>query len=54
MTNVTATQLKNTLGRYLNLLLVENEILITKNGRVIAKLVSCLENKQKAEETTEN
>lgn len=39
MTKVTATELKLNLGRYLNLVLSE-DIWITKNGKIVAKLVN--------------
>lgn len=35
---ITATELKNGLGKYLHLV-KEEDILITKNGKIIAKLV---------------
>lgn len=39
MTKVTATELKLNLGQYLNLVLSE-DIWITKNGKIVAKLVN--------------
>lgn len=37
--SITATELKNNLGKYL-LLSATEDILITKNGKVVAKLVN--------------
>lgn len=39
MISVTATDLKNKLGKYLDMVLVEGEIYITRNSRRIAKIV---------------
>lgn len=41
---VTATELKNNIGKYLNLV-AEQDIYITKNGKSIAKLSSTTQNK---------
>jgi prevent-host-death family protein len=41
---VTATELKNNMGKYLNLATKE-DIIITKNGKRIAKLTSATEDK---------
>jgi len=51
---VSASDLKNAFGKYLNLVLVEGEITITKNNRPIAKMVSCVSNEPKQEEKEEN
>ncbi|MGI5876185.1 MAG: type II toxin-antitoxin system Phd/YefM family antitoxin [Dethiobacteria bacterium] len=42
---ITATELKNNLGKYLDLANKE-DIIITKNGKQIAKLTSVTKNKQ--------
>lgn len=42
--SVTATELKNNLGKYL-LLSATEDIFITKNGKVVAKLTSPYENR---------
>lgn len=41
MTNVfaTATEMQNNFGRYLNMVINGSEILITKNGRVVAQVI---------------
>lgn len=47
---ITATELKNNLGKYL-MLAANEDILITKNGKSIAKLSSIAENKVSAAES---
>ncbi len=42
--SITATELKNNLGKYLRLAETE-DILITKNGKVVAKLVNPYQNR---------
>ena len=42
--SITATELKNNLGKYL-LLSATEDIFITKNGKVVAKLVNPYQNK---------
>ncbi len=42
--SVTATELKNNLGKYL-LLSATEDVFITKNGKVVAKLTSPYENR---------
>ena len=42
--SITATELKNNLGKYL-LLSATEDILITKNGKVVAKLVNPYQNR---------
>lgn len=42
--SITATELKNNLGKYL-LLAATEDVFITKNGRTIAKLTSPYQNK---------
>lgn len=42
--SITATELKNNLGKYL-LLSATEDILITKNGKVVAKLVNPHQNR---------
>ena len=42
--SVTATELKNNLGKYLRLSATE-DVFITKNGKVVAKLTSPYENR---------
>jgi antitoxin (DNA-binding transcriptional repressor) of toxin-antitoxin stability system len=42
---VTATELKANIGHYLNAVF-ENEVFITKNGKVVAKLSRPLQDKQ--------
>jgi prevent-host-death family protein len=42
---ITATELKNNLGKYLDLAIKE-DIIITKNGKHIAKLTSAAKDKQ--------
>ena len=42
--NITATELKNNLGKYL-LLAEKEDIYITKNGKIIAKLTSPFQDK---------
>ncbi len=42
--SVTATELKNNLGKYL-LLSATEDVVITKNGKVVAKLTSPYENR---------
>ena len=42
--SITATELKNNLGKYL-LLSATEDILITKNGKVVAKLVNPQQNR---------
>lgn len=42
--SITATELKNNLGKYLVLSATE-DILITKNGKVVAKLVNPYQNR---------
>ena len=44
MTTVSATQLKNSIGKYLDIALIEGEVRIVRYGRVIAKLVAVNEN----------
>lgn len=39
MIEVTSSQLKNGIGKYLDLVLLEREIVITRHNRAIAKLV---------------
>lgn len=40
MKQVTASELKNNIGKYLDLLLLEKQLEITRHGRVIAKLTA--------------
>lgn len=42
--NITATELKTNIGKYLTMA-AEEEIIITKNGKKIAKLTSATEDK---------
>ncbi len=42
---ITATELKNNLGKYLDLA-IKGDIIITKNGKHIAKLTSVTKDKQ--------
>ena len=42
---ITATELKTNIGHYLNAV-SENEVFITKNGKVVAKLSSHIQDKQ--------
>ncbi len=39
MTTVTATEMKNNFGRYLNFVINGNEVILTKNGKEVARLV---------------
>jgi prevent-host-death family protein len=45
---ITATQLKNNLGKYLKLVRNDDSIIITKNGEPIAKIVSFVQDKKSA------
>jgi prevent-host-death family protein len=47
---ITATELKNNLGKYLDLAIKE-DIIITKNGKHIAKLTSATKDKQAVAES---
>ena len=47
---ITATELKNNLGKYLDLAIKE-DIIITKNGKYIAKLTSATRDKQSVAES---
>ncbi|MGI6435578.1 type II toxin-antitoxin system Phd/YefM family antitoxin [Syntrophomonas erecta] len=47
---ITATELKNNLGKYLDLAIKE-DIIITKNGKYIAKLTSATRDKQAVAES---
>ena len=49
---ITATELKNNLGKYLDLAIKE-DIIITKNGKHIAKLTSAAKDKQAIAESLE-
>lgn len=40
MITATATELKNNFGKYLQLVQEEQEVMILKNGKVVARLVS--------------
>lgn len=40
MTTVTATELQNNFGKYLNLVIKGNEIVITKKGKEVARIIS--------------
>ncbi len=44
--SITATELKSNLGRYL-LLAAKEDVFITKNGKVIAKLSAPFENRER-------
>lgn len=37
---VTATELQNNFGKYLNMVMLGNEIIITKNGKEVGRLIS--------------
>lgn len=43
MTQVNSSELKNNIGKYLDLVLVEGEIEIVRRSRVIAKLVAAID-----------
>ncbi|MCK9252314.1 MAG: type II toxin-antitoxin system prevent-host-death family antitoxin [Clostridiaceae bacterium] len=45
---VTATQLKNNLGKYLEIVHKEDSIIVTKNGEPIAKIVPFIVDKKAA------
>ena len=47
---ITATELKNNLGKYLDLAIKE-DIIMTKNGKYIAKLTSATRDKQAVAES---
>lgn len=40
MTMATATEIQNNFGKYLNMVQTEGEIIIMKNGKEVARLVS--------------
>ena len=45
---VTATELKNNLGKYLELIKKDDSIVVTKNGEPIAMIVPFVQNKKAA------
>lgn len=45
---VTATELKNNLGKYLGLIKKDDSIVVTKNGEPIAMIVPFVQNKKAA------
>ncbi len=45
---ITATELKNNLGKYLDLVRKEDTIIITKNGDPIAKIVAFVQDRKSA------
>ena len=45
---VTATQLKNNLGRYLEIVHKDDSIIVTKNGQPIAKIIPFVMDKKAA------
>ena len=40
MTMATATEIQNNFGKYLNMVQTEGEVIIMKNGKEVARLVS--------------
>lgn len=39
MTTATATEMQNNFGRYLNYVIDGNEVILTKNGKEVARLI---------------
>lgn len=39
MTTATATEMQNNFGRYLNFVIEGNEVILTKNGKEVARLI---------------
>lgn len=50
MKKVASSELKDNIGKYLDLVLVEREICITRHNRVIAKLIAAFDENEDIED----